>query len=154
MWIWVLHAWSLTTGYLLTCWHQGRNHAYLYILPACVWEYSEILKPVFTRISWGLALSLAQYRSKSSNSTSTFIPAPTFSQTSQKFHSSSVLWEQELREGGHIPAMCPCGPESQPYTGLYPKQHGQQVEGGDPAPLFCAVGASPGVPCPDMESSV
>ena len=32
--------------------------------------------------------------------------------------------------------------------------HGQQDEGGDPAPLLCAGEASPGILRPDMESSV
>ena len=41
--------------------------------------------------------------------------------------------------------MCPNSPESQPYPGPQQKKHGQQVKGGDPAPLLCAVEASPGV---------
>ncbi len=35
--------------------------------------------------------------------------------------------------------MCPCSPESQSYPGLHQKECGQQVEGGDPAPLLWAV---------------
>ena len=50
--------------------------------------------------------------------------------------------------------MCPCSPESQLYAGLHPNQHGQQVEGGDPAPLLCAGETSPGVLRSDVESSV
>ena len=57
-------------------------------------------------------------------------------------------------EAGHDPAMCPCSPESQQYLGLHPKNSGQQVKGGDPAPPLCAGEASPGVLCPDVESSV
>ena len=30
-------------------------------------------------------------------------------------------------------------PDSQSYPGLHPEQHGQQGEGGDPAPLLCAL---------------
>ena len=48
----------------------------------------------------------------------------------------------------------PCSPEIQLYLGLSQKNCGQQVEGGDPAPLLCVGEASPGVPCPDVESSV
>ena len=33
--------------------------------------------------------------------------------------------------------MCPHSPESQPYSGLYHKKHGQQGEEGVPAPLLC-----------------
>ena len=50
--------------------------------------------------------------------------------------------------------MCPHSPESQPYPGLHQKKHNQQVEGGDSAPLLSAGEASPGVVCPNMESSV
>ena len=37
---------------------------------------------------------------------------------------------------------------------LHQKKCGQQVEGGDPAPLVCTGKASPGVLCADVESSV
>jgi len=33
--------------------------------------------------------------------------------------------------------MCAYSPESQPYPRLHQKQHGQEVEGGDSAPLLC-----------------
>jgi len=50
--------------------------------------------------------------------------------------------------------MCPRSPESQPYPGLHQKKCDQQGEGGDPAPLLGSGEASPGVLCPDVESSV
>jgi len=49
--------------------------------------------------------------------------------------------------------MCVCSPESQPYPGLHPQQHGQQGEGGDSAPLFCSGETPPGVLCPPLEPS-
>ena len=45
-------------------------------------------------------------------------------------------------QAGYEPAMCPHSPESQLYPGLHPKG-GQQVEGGDPAPLPCAGETTP-----------
>lgn len=50
--------------------------------------------------------------------------------------------------------MCPCSPERQPYLGLHPKEHGQQVEGHDPAPLLYTGKASPGILCLEVEFSV
>ena len=55
---------------------------------------------------------------------------------------------------GHEPAMCPHSPGSQCYPGLHQKKHGQQVKGGDPAPLLCTGVTSPGVLHPDVESSI
>ena len=57
-------------------------------------------------------------------------------------------------QAGQVPAMCSHSPESQPYLGLHQKKHDQQVEGCDPAPLLYTGEASPGVLCPDVESSV
>ena len=48
----------------------------------------------------------------------------------------------------------PSQPRNQPYPGLHPKKHGQQVEGVYPAPLLCAGETSPGILHPDVESSV
>jgi len=50
-------------------------------------------------------------------------------------------------------AICPCSPESQPYPGLY-QECGQQIEGGDPAPLLSTHETSPEILHPDVESSV
>jgi len=55
---------------------------------------------------------------------------------------------------GREPAMCACSPGSQQCPGLHPQKCGQQGEGGNPASLLCAGEASPGVVCPDVESTV
>jgi len=49
--------------------------------------------------------------------------------------------------------MCSCSPESQPYLGLHQEKRGQQVEGGDSAPLLCSGEIAPGVLCPPLETS-
>lgn len=54
---------------------------------------------------------------------------------------------------GHEPAMCPHSQESQPYSGLHQEKNGQQGKGGDCVPLLCTDEISPGVVCPDVESS-
>jgi len=51
---------------------------------------------------------------------------------------------------------CACSPEGQPYPGLHPQQRGQQIEGGDCAPLLCSAlvrPLPPGVLCPALEPS-
>jgi len=50
--------------------------------------------------------------------------------------------------------MCLHSPENQLYPGLRQKKCGHQVERHDPAPLLCTGETSPGVMCPDTESSV
>lgn len=47
-----------------------------------------------------------------------------------------------------------CNHTTPPYSGLHPKKHGQQVKGGNPAPLVCTGETSPGVPHPDVASAV
>ena len=49
--------------------------------------------------------------------------------------------------------MCARSPEGQPCPGLHPKQCGQQVEGGDPAPLLHSGETPPGVLYPALEPS-
>jgi len=49
--------------------------------------------------------------------------------------------------------MCAHCPESQLYPGLHPKQRGQQVEGGDSAPLLHSGESPPGVRHPALEPS-
>jgi len=44
-------------------------------------------------------------------------------------------------------------PEGQPYPGLQQKKRGQQVKGGDSAPLLHSGETSPGVLCPGLEPS-
>lgn len=54
----------------------------------------------------------------------------------------------------HIWAGSVCSPESQPYSGLHQKNRGQQVTGGDPAPLLCSPKAPPGALHPALGSPV
>ena len=49
--------------------------------------------------------------------------------------------------------MCSHSPEGQLYPGLHQEQRGQQVEGGDSAPLLCSGETPPGVVCPALEPS-
>ena len=70
-------------------------------------------------------------------------------QTSQKGLGNAGGWQ-----AGHESAMCPCSTENQPDSGLHQKKHGQQIKGGDPAPLLCTGETSSGVLPPDVESSV
>jgi len=44
-------------------------------------------------------------------------------------------------------------PEDQLYPGLNQKQRGQQIRGGDSAPLLCSGETTPGVLCPALEPS-
>jgi len=47
--------------------------------------------------------------------------------------------------------MCACSPEGQPYPGLHQEKHGQQVKGGDSAPLLHSGEIPPGVLRPALE---
>jgi len=49
--------------------------------------------------------------------------------------------------------MCTHSPKSQPYPRLHHKQRGQQVEGGDSAPLLHSGESPSGVLCPALEPS-
>ena len=54
----------------------------------------------------------------------------------------------------HEPAVCPGGQEGQWCPGVHWEQRGQQVGGGDPAPLLCPGEATSGVLCPVLGSPV
>ena len=47
--------------------------------------------------------------------------------------------------------MCTGSPEGQPCPGLHQEKRGQQVEGGDSAPLLCSGETSPRILCPALE---
>jgi len=51
------------------------------------------------------------------------------------------------------PTMCTHSPEGQLYPGLHQEKRGQQVEGGDSAPLLHSGETPPGVLCPALEPS-
>ncbi|PKU45531.1 rna-directed dna polymerase from mobile element jockey- hypothetical protein [Limosa lapponica baueri] len=53
----------------------------------------------------------------------------------------------------HDLAICASSPEGQSHPGLHQKKHGQQVKGGDSAPLLCSCDTPPGVLPPASESS-
>ena len=54
-------------------------------------------------------------------------------------------------KAGHEPTMCARSPEGQPYPGLHHKKRGQQVEGGDSAPLLHPCESPPAVLRPALE---
>jgi len=47
--------------------------------------------------------------------------------------------------------MFTCSPEGQPYPGLHQNQRGQQVRGGESAPVLCSGERPPGALCPALE---
>ena len=49
--------------------------------------------------------------------------------------------------------MCACSSQGQPCPGLHQKKGGQQVKGGDSAPLLCSSETSPRLLCPALEPS-
>jgi len=50
--------------------------------------------------------------------------------------------------------MCARSPEGQPYPGLHQKKRGQQVEGGESAPLLCSALLCSALVRPHLESCV
>ena len=58
------------------------------------------------------------------------------------------------KQAGHEPEVCSRSPENQLYPGSHQEECGQQREGCDAALLLCAGETTPGVLCPDAESSV
>jgi len=63
-----------------------------------------------------------------------------------------TTWDIGEWEAEHEPAMCLLSPESQTYPELHQKKCGQQVKVSDTT--LCSGEASPGVLCPDVETSV
>ena len=71
-------------------------------------------------------------------------------------------WEQPCQDwlggtggwkDGHEATMCARSPEGQPYPGLHQEKRGQQIEGGDSAPLLHSGETPPGVLHPALEPS-
>ena len=56
-------------------------------------------------------------------------------------------------KAGHESPVCTGSPKGQLHLGLHPQQHGQQVDGGDSAPLLCSGETPLGVLCPALEPS-
>jgi len=56
-----------------------------------------------------------------------------------------------MRGAQHDLAMCAHSPKGQMNPGLYQKKHGQQVKGGDSAPLLRSRETPPGVLHPTLE---
>ena len=89
-------------------------------------------------------------------------PAPGLGQPPVSIHVGRWrIWEQPCQEGlegtgelkaGHESTICACSPDSQPYPELS-KESGQQVKGGDSAPLLHSGETSPGVLCPALVPS-
>ncbi|GAB0189939.1 triadin [Grus japonensis] len=72
-------------------------------------------------------------------------------ESSPKEKDLGVLIDEKLNMSRQC---CACSPESQPCPGLHQKKCGQQVEGGDPAPLLGSGETPPGVLRPALGAPV
>ncbi|GAB0189934.1 hypothetical protein GRJ2_001458700 [Grus japonensis] len=72
-------------------------------------------------------------------------------ESSPKEKDLGVLIDEKLNMSWQC---CACSPESQPCPGLHQKKCGQQVEGGDPAPLLGSGETPPGVMHPALGAPV
>ncbi|GAB0189937.1 mitochondrial enolase superfamily member 1 [Grus japonensis] len=72
-------------------------------------------------------------------------------ESSPKEKDLGVLIDEKLNMSWQC---CACSPESQPCPGLHQKKCGQQVEGGDPAPLLGSGETPPGVLRPALGAPV
>jgi len=69
----------------------------------------------------------------------------------ERFENSPAEKDTDGRKAGHETPTCAHRPEGQPYPGLHQEKRGQQVDGGDSAPLLCSGETPPGVLHPALD---